>query len=62
MPMDNPEVNILYNWQKECAIMISDTNSRILKIRKQIETNSGGPTEEDILFEKIRNIDLPIQK
>lgn len=45
---------------KECAEIISDTDSRMLAIRKQIETNAGEPTEEDILFEKIRKIDLPI--
>ena len=46
---------------KECAIIISDTNSRMLEIRKQIEANSGEPTEEVILFEKIKKIDLLIK-
>jgi len=46
---------------KECAEIITDTDSRMLAIRKQIEASAGEPTEEDILFEKIRKIDLPIE-
>lgn len=45
---------------KACAETISDTDARMLAIRKQIEENAGEPTEEDILFEKLRKIDLPI--
>jgi len=46
---------------KECAEIIMDTDSRMLAIRKQIEASAGEPTEEDILFEKIRRIDFPIE-
>jgi len=46
---------------KECAEIISATDSRMLVIRKQIEANSTELTEEDILLEKIRKIDLPIE-
>jgi len=46
---------------KECAETISFTDSRMLLLRKQIEENSAELTEEDILFERIKNIDLPIE-
>ncbi|MFA7076723.1 MAG: GTP pyrophosphokinase family protein [Candidatus Izemoplasmatales bacterium] len=46
---------------KECAETISATDSRMLAIRKRIEENSAELTEEDILFEKMRRIDFPIE-
>ena len=46
---------------KECAETISATDSRMLSIRKQIEENSAALTEEDILLERIKKIDLPIE-
>ena len=46
---------------RECAETISATDSRMLAIRKRIEANSAAPTEEDILLERIRRIDLPIE-
>jgi ppGpp synthetase/RelA/SpoT-type nucleotidyltranferase len=46
---------------KECAETISYTDCRMLAIRKQIEENAGEPTEEEILFEKMRKLDLPIE-
>lgn len=46
---------------KECAGIISDVDSRMLGIRMQIEANSSNPTEEEILFEKLRKIDIPIE-
>ena len=46
---------------KECAETISATDARMLSIRRQIEENSASPTEEDILFERIKNIDLAIE-
>ena len=46
---------------KECAETISATDTRMLSIRKQIEENSAEPTKEDILFERMRKIDLSIE-
>ena len=46
---------------KECAETISATDSHMLAIRKQIEDNSAEPTKEDILFEKMKKIDLSIE-
>lgn len=46
---------------KECADLISEVDSRMLGIRTKIEANSNEPTEEEILFEKLCKIDLPIE-
>ena len=46
---------------KECAEIISSTDSRMLAVRKRIEESAAEMTEEDILFEKMRKIDLPIE-
>lgn len=46
---------------KECSDIIAETDSKMLHIRKKIEENSGNKTDEDILFDKIRRIDYPIE-
>jgi len=46
---------------RECAEIISSTDSRMLEIRKRIEDNSAELTDEEILFEKMRKIDMPIE-
>ena len=46
---------------KGCAEIIATTDSRMLAIRRQIEESASDPTEEDILLEKIRKIDEPIE-
>jgi len=46
---------------KECSEIISATDARMLAIRKRIDENTAEPTEVDILFEKMRKIDLPIE-
>lgn len=46
---------------KECANTISNTDSRMLEIRKKIEAYTGDQTDEDILFEKMRKIDFPLE-
>jgi len=45
---------------RECAEIISQTDVRMLEIRKELETNCGEPTEEDILFEKLQRMDVPL--
>ena len=40
---------------KACAEIISDTDSRMLAIRKRIEACSAMPTDEEILFEKLKS-------
>lgn len=46
---------------KECSDVIACTDERMLAIRKDIDANKSIPSEDDILFEKIRKIDLAIE-
>lgn len=46
---------------KECADIISDTDSKMLGIRKKIDANAENQTDEDILFEKMRRLDFPLE-
>lgn len=46
---------------KKCADIIAGTDERMLAIRKDIDANKSIPSEDDILFEKIRKIDLAIE-
>lgn len=43
---------------RQCASAIADIDLRMLEIRKKIAANSEQPTEEEILFEKMRNFSL----
>jgi putative GTP pyrophosphokinase len=45
---------------RECAVVISKTDSRMLEIRKELERTCREPSEEDILLEKLRRMDMPI--
>ncbi len=46
---------------KECADIISQTDERMLGIRKNIDASKSMPSEDDILFEKLRKLDLAIE-
>jgi len=58
---ENPNGEEIAAELKECSEIISDTDSRMLKIRKKIEESSGEPTDEELLFEKLRKFDLPLE-
>ena len=45
---------------KECADVISATDMKMQKLRKRLEAAEDIPTEEDILFDKLRRLDIPI--
>ncbi|MBR1863305.1 MAG: GTP pyrophosphokinase family protein [Ruminococcus sp.] len=45
---------------KNCADVISDTDKEMLSIRSEIELAEDIPSEDDILFEKIKDFDVPI--
>lgn len=45
---------------KSCADVISQTDEKMLKLRKKLEAAEDIPTEEDILFDKLRRLDIPI--
>lgn len=41
-----------------CATQIAEVDAQMLEIRRQIEQAEDEPTQEDMLFEKLRRIDL----
>ncbi len=45
---------------KACADVISETNEKMLKLRKRLEEAEDIPTEEDVLFDRLRRLDIPI--
>lgn len=57
---DIPNQNKIVSRLKSCSDIISETDKEMLDIRKQIELSSDIPTDEDILLEKLKNIDVPI--
>ena len=46
---------------KECAEIISGTDTRMLKIRNRIETKNGKQTDDEMLFEKLKKFDVSIE-
>ena len=46
---------------RDCAKVIRETDERMLAIRRHIEAAADIPSEEDILFEKMAKMDMPIQ-
>jgi len=58
---ENPNGEEIAAELKECSEIISDTDNRMLKIRKQIEVSSGEPTDEELLFEKLKKFDMPME-
>ena len=46
---------------RRCAETISRTDSDMMKIRSKMETLVDVPTEDEVLFEKIRKLDTPIE-
>lgn len=57
---DNVDGEKVARELRECAEIISQTDTRMLDIRKMLETSCGEPTEEEILFEKLQRMDMPI--
>lgn len=45
---------------RACAEVISNTDREMLSIRSEIEQAQDIPSEDDILFEKMKNFDVPI--
>lgn len=46
---------------RKCADTISKTDNDMMRIRSKMETLVDIPTEDEILFEKIRKLDTPIE-
>ena len=45
---------------KACADVISETDEKMLNLRQRLEEAEDIPTEEDILFDRLRRLDVPI--
>ena len=45
---------------KACADFISETDEKMLNLRQRLEEAEDIPTEEDILFDRLRRLDVPI--
>ncbi|MDR0884497.1 MAG: GTP pyrophosphokinase family protein [Oscillospiraceae bacterium] len=46
---------------RDCAERIASTDARMLGIRQRLEANQIAPSEDAILWEKLRRIDVPIE-
>lgn len=55
-----PEQDEIVERLKICADTINATDEEMLKIRRQLEEAADTPTEEQVLFERIHNLDVPI--
>ncbi|MDE6713695.1 MAG: GTP pyrophosphokinase family protein [Lachnospiraceae bacterium] len=55
-----PNQQEIVDQLKKCADVISRTDQEMLEIRRQIDESSDPQTEEDILLEKIRKLDINI--
>lgn len=47
-----------YDELKACADVITQTDRKMLELRKRIEESEGAPDEEEMLLEKLRQLDL----
>lgn len=56
-----PDQREIVQQLKECADRIAATDQEMLKIRNRIEETADALTEEDILFEKMGRLDMPIE-
>lgn len=57
---DIPEQEEIGRELKACADVISETDRKMLRLRDRIEAAEDAPSEEDVLFERLRKLDTPI--
>lgn len=55
-----PNQDFIVSELSECARKISETDYKMLEIRRQIESLSDAPSEDDILIEKISRLDFRV--
>ncbi len=55
-----PDQESLNTELKACADVIAATDAHMLKLRERIESAEDVPTEDDMLFERLRKLDMPI--
>jgi len=58
---EHPDSTEIAAELKECAEIISDTDTHMLKIRNRIETKNGKQTDDEMLFEKLKKFDVSIE-
>ena len=58
---NNPNDAAIAAELKECSEIISATDIRMLKIRGKIEASSGDATDDELLYEKLKKIDVSIE-
>lgn len=57
---DIPDQQEIVARLKACADVITQTDEKMLGLRRQIESAEDMPTEEDILFEKLGKLDIQL--
>ena len=57
---DIPDQESVCNELKACADVIAATDAHMLKLREKIESAEDAPTDDDMLLERLRKIDMPI--
>ena len=55
-----PEEEAIIRELRECADVIRQTDERMLAIRRRIEAAADAPSEEEVLFDKLARLDIPI--
>ena len=55
-----PDHESVYSELKACADVIAATDAHMLKLREKIESAEDTPTEDDMLLERLRKLDMPI--
>ena len=58
---DIPDSEDVIAELRDCAAVIRETDERMLAIRRRIEAAADTPTEEEILFDKLSKLDIPIR-
>ena len=57
---DIPDEEEILRQLKACADVIAATDNHMLSIRERIESAEDVPTEDDILIDRLRRLDVPI--
>ena len=58
---DVPDEADIMRELRECAAVIRETDERMLAIRRRIESAANAPSEEELLFDKLARLDIPVQ-
>ena len=58
---DIPDSEAVIAELRDCADVIRETDERMLAIRRRIEAASDSPSEEEVLYDKLSKLDIPIR-